>query len=219
MGCGDWNLAAWNAKSATQFASLATSPGTLAPGNLQLQTISYTSSGGVDYSSVSNTAICWADKTGCSQYGWYVGLSSGHANPTDVNLLTSAASANPVVYEQVIYSPVILDGVFVVNTTIPPTTSLATCSSTIAGGWTYAIDPSTGGAFKKSFFGTNHTFTTIGGLTVSGEALSGTGSPSLVTYNGQSYLVTQNVSGTGTVVEANPPAGTVGSRLTWIEKR
>ncbi len=54
---------------------------------------------------------------------------------------------------------------------------------------------------------------------VSGEALSGTGTPSMVTYNGQSYLVTQNVSGTGTVVEANPPAGTKGSRLTWIEKR
>ena len=83
-----------------------------------------------------------------------------------------------------------------------------------AGGWTLAIDPSTGGAFKTSFFGSNHTFVDIGGQVVSGEALSGTGTPSMVTYNGQSYLVTQNVSGTGTVVEANPPAGTKGSRLT-----
>ena len=106
-----------------------------------------------------------------------------------------------------------------VNTTIPPSTSLANCSSTAAGGWTLAIDPSTGGAFKTSFFGSNHTFVDIGGQVVSGEALSGTGTPSMVTYNGQSYLVTQNVSGTGTVVEANPPAGTKGSRLTWIEKR
>ena len=217
-GVWDWNMVAWNAKSSTTYASLTSSPGTLGISNLQAQSITNESSGGVDYRAVTNTAICWEGTTGCTEYGWYVPLTSGHTNASDVNELT-ASGTNPTVYEQVIYSPVLLSGAFVVNTTIPPSTSLANCSSTAAGGWTLAIDPSTGGAFKISFFGSNHTFVDIGGQVVSGEALSGTGTPSMVTYNGQSYLVTQNVSGTGTVVEANPPAGTKGSRLTWIEKR
>jgi type IV pilus assembly protein PilY1 len=106
-----------------------------------------------------------------------------------------------------------------VNTTIPPSSSLGNCSSTIAGGWTMAINPATGGAFTQSFFGANHTFVNVNGQVVSGEALSGTGSPSVVTYGTGTYLVTQTVSGSGTVVAINPPVGTIGSRLTWIQRR
>jgi type IV pilus assembly protein PilY1 len=54
---------------------------------------------------------------------------------------------------------------------------------------------------------------------VSGIALSGTGSPSVVIAGTNTYLVTQTTSGTGNIAQINPPAGSQGSRLTWIEKR
>ena len=48
------------------------------------------------------------------------------------------------------------DGAFIVNTTIPSTSNLATCASSGAGGWTMAINPATGGSFTGSFFEQNH---------------------------------------------------------------
>jgi Tfp pilus tip-associated adhesin PilY1 len=92
-----------------------------------------------------------------------------------------------------------------------------------------AVNPATGGAFTNSFFGTpshnflNVTTTDSSGNTstsvVSGVALGGTGSTSVVVQGTQSYLVTQTVSGTGALMSINPPGGLVGSRLTWIERR
>jgi len=102
------------------------------------------------------------------------------------------------------------------------------CYSAGASGWTMAVNPATGGAFTNSFFGTpSHNFlnvtTNTGGNTtttaVSGVALGGTGSTSIVVQGTQNYLVTQTVSGVGALMSVNPPGGTVGSRLTWIERR
>jgi type IV pilus assembly protein PilY1 len=121
------------------------------------------------------------------------------------------------VYEQVIYNPVLADGAFLVNTTIPSTNSFASCLQTATGGWTMAINPATGGAFIKTFFNSTTTGTTQ--PVVNGVALNGTGSVSLVTSTTGTYLVTQTTAGTGTVVQVNPPAGTSGSRLTWTQKR
>jgi hypothetical protein len=33
------------------------------------------------------------------------------------------------------------------------------------------------------------------------------------------YVVTQTVSGSGAINQMNPPGGTTGGRITWIEKR
>ena len=66
-GVWDWNMVAWNAKSSTTYASLTSSPGTLGIWNLQAQSITNKSSGGVDYRAVTNTAICWEGTTGCSR--------------------------------------------------------------------------------------------------------------------------------------------------------
>jgi type IV pilus assembly protein PilY1 len=83
-----------------------------------------------------------------------------------------------------------------------------------------AINPATGGAFTNSFFGSaNHQFLSISGNSVSGIALSGTGSPSVVLAGTNTYLVTQTTTGSGAITQINPPAGSKGSRLTWIEKR
>jgi type IV pilus assembly protein PilY1 len=83
-----------------------------------------------------------------------------------------------------------------------------------------AINPATGGAFTNSFFGNaNHQFLNIGSASVSGIALSGTGTPSVVIAGTNTYVVTQTTTGVGAISQINPPAGSQGSRLTWIEKR
>jgi type IV pilus assembly protein PilY1 len=188
-GIWDWNLATWNTKSTTQYAALpvsggASAPtagltaGSVTPTNLQAQSMSTVTVGGVDFRIVSNTAVCWAGTTGCSGtaglYGWYLPLTSGHANPDDVNLPGSTYPNNPMVYEQVIYNPVIVGDTFIVNTVIPSAASLTNCLSVAAGGFTMAIDPGTGGSFAKSVFvpaqstGTSPT-------NYNGVGLSGTG--------------------------------------------
>jgi type IV pilus assembly protein PilY1 len=214
-GVWDWNVSGWNAKGSTQYASL-TAPQTVSSSTLQTQTIT-----NIDSSnrSVTNNPVCWKGSTQCTggasantQFGWVLSLPG-----------SSGAGGGP---EQVIYSPILAAGAFIVNTTIPASNSPLNCTNTSASGWTMAISPITGGAFKNSFFGdTSGNFVTVNNLVVSGLMLSGTGSPSLVTAGGSgtfgtgTYLVTQTVSGIGTVRKINPPGGSRGGRLTWIQRR
>jgi type IV pilus assembly protein PilY1 len=180
------------------------------------------------YRTVSSNTICWAGGTGtcasgqtATQFGWYLALTSGYPDTYDPSgLLSTTTTSAPQIYEQVIFNPTMQDGTLLVNTTIPPTTSLAQCASTAAGGWTMAVNPATGGAFTHSLFGaSNHTFLNVGNQPISGIALSGTGSPAVVVQGTNTYMVTQTVSGTGAIVQINPPGGSTGSRITWIEKR
>jgi type IV pilus assembly protein PilY1 len=205
-GIWDWDMNGWNSKSAVQYAHLG-APQAISTSNLQQQTVLSavpTSSG---YRAVSSNPICWADATGCSggntQFGWYLNL--------------------PATGEQVIYSPVLELGAFIVNTTIPASNNPLSCTSAVASGWTLAISPTNGGAFTKSFFGdqTGH-FVNYNGQIVSGIALNATGSVSIVTTGGTApgtFLVTQTTSGVGTVTPINPLATGKGSRLTWAELR
>jgi type IV pilus assembly protein PilY1 len=247
IGIWDWNLSSWNSLSNSKYASLSSSTTPAAPsaisgdltGNtvLQSQSVQATydtndvlSSTSVQigtayfYETISNNTISWADTstTSTKQFGWYLPLGTGFGNSTDPNGLqaTSTIPSATQISEQVIFNPTLQDGAFIVNTTIPPTTLLALCSSTLAGGWTMAINPATGGAFTNSFFGNaNHQFLNIGSASVSGIALSGTGTPSVVIAGTNTYVVTQTTTGTGAITQINPPAGSQGSRLTWIEKR
>lgn len=225
-GIWDWNLGTWNSNNSTQYGVLPIS-GFAAPSalsgttSLQQQRItSYSSS--TDYRTVSSNAICWADTSACSserQYGWYLALPTGYANASDVNLPSSSPSSSAPsvpVDEQVIYNPLLADGAFIVNTTIPPTNSLASCAATSAGGWTMAINPATGGAFTTTFFNSTSTNTS---LVENGVALNGTGTAWLVNSGANTFLVTQTVAGTGTVTQVTPPAGTSGKRLSWTERR
>jgi hypothetical protein len=106
---------------------------------------------GVDYRTVTSNTVCWAGTTGCTagQYGWYLPLTYGYANPSDVDVPLSSSSTNPAVYEQVIYNPVLVGDTFIVNTVIPSAASLINCFSVSAGGFTMAIDPGSGGSFSK----------------------------------------------------------------------
>jgi type IV pilus assembly protein PilY1 len=177
------------------------------------------------YRTVTNSTVCWGGTTGCTgasaMYGWYLALTSGYANINDPSFPTTATTINAQqVYEQVVFNPTLQLGAFIVNTTIPPTTNLAQCTSTLPGGWTIAIDPSTGGAFTNSVFANaNHNFLNIGSQAVSGIALSGTGSPSIVTAGVNTYVVNQTTNGTGTIQQTNLPGANSGKRVTWIEKR
>jgi type IV pilus assembly protein PilY1 len=179
------------------------------------------------YRTVSSNCINWPDYTqgcnasGAGQYGWYLPLNTGYSNASDPAYLTSSASiGSQQVYEQVIFNPAILDGAFTVNTTIPPTSNLATCSSSVSAGWTMAVNPATGGAFTNSFFGNSKgQFQTVNGQIVSGMATNGSGTASAVQYGSNYYLAMQTTSGVGTLVQVNPQSSLIGGRLTWIEKR
>ena len=118
-GIWDWNLSAWNLKSLVQYASLA-GPQTVTPAKLQTQYVTGTfapQSGDVialGYRTVSTAIVCWSGTAGCTgtaaQFGWSMALPGNN--------------------EQIIYSPTLINGVFVVNTIIPANGSAVNCQPT-----------------------------------------------------------------------------------------
>ena len=260
-GIWDWDLSTWNTNSTTQYAALpyngvaaptsALKASSLTPSNLQGQTVATVTVNGVDYRTVTSNSVCWAGTTGCTgtagQYGWYLPLTYGYANKTDVNLPSlSSNTLNPEVYEQVVYNPVVDGDTFIVNTVIPSAALLTNCFSVVAGGFTMAIDPGSGGSFAKTVFvPAQSTSTTIGttgtGTTnttnYNGIGVSGTGTVLVVTTNptnctgascknlppctpgANTSLVTQTVAGSPTAVAATLQCNTMGSRQTWIQRR
>jgi Tfp pilus tip-associated adhesin PilY1 len=147
-----------------------------------MSTVTY---GGVDYRTVTSNAVCFAGVSGCSpaSYGWYLPLVIGHANTDDVNQPNSTYPNNPMVYEQVIYNPVVVGDTFIVNTVIPSAASLTNCLSVSAGGFTMAINPLTGGAFTNSVFVPPASAAPPAGSVFNGMGMSGTGTVLLVTTN------------------------------------
>lgn len=209
-GIWDWEMSGW-----THLAKLPAT-GTVAPianstitTGLQSQTVTgayaaTTSNGVSGYRTVSNTAVCWKGSTDCpgsnEKYGWKLAL--------------------PTSSEQLIYSPILSLGAFIVNTTIPVDTSPLSCTTGLNSGWTMAINPATGGSFSKSFFGdATNNFVNINGSVVSGIRIGAVGSPSVVTAGGKPFLVNQTSSGVGNVSKISPPGGGVGRRLTWQQIR
>lgn len=214
-GIWDWNMNDWNSKPSVKYASMTSMK---SGATLVKQTITSPATG---FRSISNTPVCWMDVSTCSgnpQYGWQDPLPDTSKTPT--------ASGSTTNYEQVIYSPIYEVGAFIVNTTVPPANSPTTCTVTTPTGWTMAISPENGGAFPTSFFpGPDGTFST---LNVSGVAWNGTGTPAIVVIGDPppdqpaaagTYLASQTTGGTGDVSKVNPPAGTKGGRITWIERR
>jgi type IV pilus assembly protein PilY1 len=216
-GIWDWNMSSWNAMSALKFASL-TAPQTInASGgsqNLVTQTAIPQGNGTL---MGSTNPVCWMGSSTCSggaaannQFGWELAL--------------------PGTAEQVIFNPIVYQGVFVVNTTIPATNSLTSCSTNSNTGNTFAINASTGAAVTNFFQNfTNDT---------NGVQTDGSGSPFFVNASGSSFMLTQTsgVTGAGVggpgqacpaplvltngvcsgQVNGLPPTG---KRLTWIQKR
>jgi type IV pilus assembly protein PilY1 len=236
-GIWDWNLGGatgWNSKGSTQYAKLTPPQTITASGpsaNLRTQTITTT---GIDRS-VSANPICFKGSTVCpggaaanNQFGWTLPLT-----------VTTGTATAPAVAEQVIFNPILELGIFIVNTTIPPTNSPTTCSSTTTTGFTMAISPTTGGSFPASVFADSTG--SFNNLNISGVEWNGTGSGEVVTSGGTGvvgskvYYVTQTSSGgtgssgvgngNGNSTQPLPPqqmnvsGGTQGGRLTWVQKR
>jgi type IV pilus assembly protein PilY1 len=233
-GIWDWNMgqagtpgASYAGLIGNSSAPTATNP--IGLSQLEQQTITSTtnassSGSGLGYRTSSTNSICFVG-TSCNtinaqgktvstpgtQFGWYMNLP-GYAG------VTAVGGNNQT--EQVVYSPVESEGAFIVNTTIPANNSPLTCSVNSAQGWTMGLSPATGSAFPQSFFASSSgQFITINGGSVSGIALNATGSPSVVTANNEPFMVNQTVSGTGIVNQINPPSGSNGQRLTWLELR
>ncbi|MEJ8854896.1 PilC/PilY family type IV pilus protein [Variovorax robiniae] len=206
LGVWDWDMANWNAKGSLQLASLV-APQTVSLSTLQSQTVvtDTTYSNGLisGARTVTRTPICWAGSTACTsgnnKFGWSVEL--------------------PGTNEQIVYNPVISDGLFVVNTTLPAVNQALSCDQQPASGFTMAIDPVTGGPPAQSYFTATDNFVSPTGQIVAGIGLSGVGSPSIVSVGKQKYLLTQRSDGT------TPPEPQLlryfggDGRQTWIKLR
>ncbi|WP_064504867.1 PilC/PilY family type IV pilus protein [Frateuria defendens] len=214
-GIWDSNMDAWNqvAGSSAQYASLSGSQ-VVVRDKLLSQTVSSTSTGGgsnqvLGYRYLSTTKqVCWVGSTACStdtsqntQYGWYFDF--------------------PETGEQIIYNPALISGAVVVSSAIPPAISALKCNPGLQSGWTMAFDPTSGGGMTQDFFpGAGGGFGTgTDGSSIGGIRLDAVGSPSTVTYGGQTYLVTQTVKGTAALSQVNPPASKNPSRVSWKEIR
>ena len=219
-GIWDWNLSAWNAASNTDYATLPATPAqSYTTANLQSQTITTVTTASTNgaisgYRTVSQNPVCWSGQAvtaACpagtnTKFGWQLQLSS-----------TSTTTAS----EQIIFSPVVAFGTFLVNTTIPTINQVLSCTVQPPSGFTMAISAGTGGAPTTSFFATASAsagFVAANSAIISGLGLSATGSPSIVTAAGKPFLVQQTVSGQGVVTQVDPPSGNA-SRLTWIKLR
>ncbi len=233
-GVWDWDFSQWNKGTpstsvnartpiAFQYAYLARTAGAFPLGraNLGQQSISdelttNTVAGGTNNNRVVGQApVCWVDASTASctandKYGWYMDLVS---------------SANGYQGEKVVYNPVLRSGVFLVNTTIPTTSSGLTCENAAISGWTMALDPENGGRLPFEVFDTtgNQKFeeVTVGGETVpsSGITLGAVGSPGFVTYGGQTYLVVNTGSGEATIALTNLGTDDLAVQLSWQELR
>ena len=212
-GIWDWDMDAWNAASTVKMKTLV-GPRSIVLASLKEQTILATvSANGANgisaYRTTSQNAVSWCAGTPCvanTNYGWTMQLP--------------AALAGQTAGEQIIYSPILSQGAFIVNTVVPATSSPLSCVRDPNGGWTMALTPATGAAFSNSFFAdASNNFVKLGGQSVSGAQLSAVGSPTVVFAGGKPQLVNQTSKGTGVVSKINPPAGSIGSRLTWQQIR
>ncbi len=212
-GIWDWDMDAWNQNSTVKMKTLV-GPRSIVLASLREQTILATviangANGISAYRTTSQNAVSWCNSTPCvanTKYGWTMQLP--------------AALAGQTAGEQIIYSPILSQGAFIVNTVVPATNSPLSCVRDPNGGWTMALAPATGAAFSNSFFAdASNSFVKLGGQSVSGAQLSAVGSPSVVSAGGKPQLVNQTSKGTGVVNKINPPAGSIGSRLTWQQIR
>jgi type IV pilus assembly protein PilY1 len=199
-GVWDWNMTAWNANSATQYASLSATasglatPYTLGVTNLQVQNFQINTSDNITRDIPSPTTICWAG-SGCGspKFGWYLPL--------------------PGTLEQIVYNPQLLEGIFTVNSIVPANNTVLSCTTNTDAGFTYAISVLTGTA-PSNFFVSYHDTAAAG---VQTNAV-GTSFP-VTSSTGSQWLVSQTVSNQPLLTQINPGSNAKGRRLTWVQLR
>jgi type IV pilus assembly protein PilY1 len=218
VGIWDWDMSAWNLMSNSKLLSLSRSDPNVpnvANGkaldlySLQFQTLT-TNTSVVNASingvrTISSSPVCWAGSTVCksprtnNQFGWRVPLLG--------------------VKEQVVYNPVLQDGLFQVSTVIPAVFQPLSCSAAPpSSGFTMALTPDEGGAPRVSYFfdalNRDKTMSNVVGV-----GLSAVGTPSHITAGSQRYMVTQTSNGTPTLSKVTPSKQIVVKRVTWVDLR
>lgn len=212
-GIWDWDMgtqgvpgSGWNALSARQQAISLTSQGsqTISLSNLVKQMVTTevaTTSTQLGYRLVSHNTICWKADSNCSggtAMGWYMPL--------------------PDTDEQVIFDPVLSpSGELTVNTFVPSTSTVLSCSQAAATGWSMGLLPDSGAGSPTPFFYIN------GSLQADGVQLNGTGTPSFLRSgqaadNNADYLITQTSNGSA-ASRVNESTIVTGQRLNWIQRR
>ena len=215
-GVWDWNMSAWNAKSAATYASLpatTTDTGLSSPGytatsaNLTQQSISVDATT-KDRDIATNATICFMGDAACSPgtFGWYLNLPG----------TTSQGS------EQIVFNPQLLGSAFVVNSTVPADNIPTSCTVNTDTGFTYAVSMMSGGALNN-FFPQYHdaafpSGSTLGGIAGIETDATGTSFP-VTTATGATWLVYQTVLNAHQTTQVNLPSNTKAKRLTWIELR
>ena len=201
-GVWDWNMAGWNGLSPAQYASIASgstglsSPYTLKAANLQKQTFAVVASGNRDMNTVA--VVCWQSTTVCAsgtntKFGWYADL--------------------PVTSEQIVFNPQLLGKAFVVNSILPATNTILSCSTNTDKGWTYAVSVIDGSVLPNFF----PQFNDSKAAGVERDA-TGTSFP-VMTGDGSTWLVSQTVKDEHDTTKVDLPPNTKTNRLTWIELR
>ena len=229
-GIWDW-MQGVSGTSGAKYAS-ASSPGTNKPitqSVLEQQvSTTFTAAAGsfstssapiTQYETVTANTVCFVGMTcGTSsgtQYGWYLNLVN-FEGVSGLGVSPTTGQANQT--EQVIYSPVFVDGALIVDTTIPTNNSPLTCAVNTPAGFTMGLNPVTGGAFPESFFEapTGGFGLASNGQAVSGVGLGATGSASILSVGKHANLVAMTPQGPVTT-PVNPQQTANGSRVTWIQ--
>ena len=128
--------------------------------------------------------------------------------------------------EQAIFSPVVIDNEFVINTVIPvsPLAKALFCSNPPTAGFTMALQMSNGGSATQSFLPTpDNNFPTTFSVVGLGDGAVGTPAP-LIGDPGNTSIVSgssaPNASGQGQAIQRNTNfSGGVGLRLNWTKVR
>ncbi len=174
-----------------------------------------------------NAVVCWEGTSACSsgtnnQFGWYVYLpgTGGSCNSSTTDC--SSCSSNPSSAtcdpdpEQIVFNPELVGGAFVVNSTVPPSNTLLSCTPASQTGYTYALQILSGGAFTNFF--PQYYDTIAAGV---GTNATGTSFP-VQTANGESWLVYQTYQPGSTPpapLQINVAANATGHRITWTQLR
>ncbi len=205
-GIWDWDQGSastggWNKITALQPTVGLTTSTTITQSNLQVQTLTRTGSNGT----LSKNAVCWNGDSNCgasgtqNKMGWYIAL--------------------PGSAEQVIFDPFVsdVDGSLLVNTYVPSSSDLLSCTSKASTGFSIGLAAQTGAGLAIPMF-------SVGGQSYDSVELDAMGAP-MVLQSGQagdnnaSYLITHNSQTGATATKLNDTNITSGTRLYWIQKR
>ena len=206
-GIWDWDMTAWNHLSSVKYATLTkiiTSPyRTFTRSNLFTDTVDSQTS---TTRTASIAIVCWNNSTTCAsgntQYGWKFDL--------------------PDSGEQVIYNPVFSGGTLLLNTTIPPQSSVGQCTLLLPTGWTMAFDMGTGGGKLQNVFPDSNGSLTVltGASSIVGLKQGAVGTPYIVSIGSKQYAISSNVSGGSPPInQLNTQGGVTVKRVSWEQLR